>query len=138
MLNPKLYESKDHAEFRDMSTPWRILEKGYMEREYSSDDEDGNAFNEIAVIYVAHGPFEVDQNIYASTPVQTRTELMTLLQRSGYKKPLILDFSCGNFDDKFEFTPEMIRQKRDTALDLNVGGTKRKSVKRRSFIRVRF
>lgn len=117
-----LYESELFKNYRSVQTPWRVLEEGYMERRYTADDP----LTEILVCYVARGPFTLGQNIYLTHPIKTRTELMELLQQSGYKKPLIIDYSCGNFAYELGMTAEDIKQKQRLAVELGVGGTKRK------------
>jgi hypothetical protein len=129
--NIPLYESESHKNYRSVDTPWRVLDKGYMEREYEADDPSEKKTKksplcEIIVCYVARGPFTLNQNIYETHPIKTRTDLMMLLKMSGYKKPLILDFSCGVFSYKLNITPEMREAKQRLAVKLGVGGTKRR------------
>ena len=113
--------------------PWRIIEKGYLEREYTSDDQ----LNKIIVYYASRGPFELHQNIYDTFRVETRTELMDVLKEGGYIKPLIVDFSCGVFKNK-SFDSETCAAKRQLQYDMGVGGrnTKRKRRSRKTRHRV--
>ena len=122
-VNSELYNSKSLTEYRNMNTPWRVLDKGYMERRYEANAD----LHEVLVNYAEYGPFTVDQDIYESTPFETRTQLMDLLKTAGYKKPLILDFSCGGFEPVYNFTPETIKEKQAVAVELGVGGTKRRT-----------
>lgn len=106
--------------------PWRIIEKGYMEREYTSDKN----LNKIIVHYASRGPFKLNQNLYEIFRVSTRSELMALLQKAGYQKPLLLDSSCGVFKEGL-FDESTHASKRELQETLGVGGRKTRYKKRR-------
>jgi hypothetical protein len=121
--NPSAYDSPRYADYK--SEPgWNIITNGYMERNYTSDRVRPNIVN---VFYVAPGAsneLKTNENMYDRRPIYNRTQLMTILKNSGYKKPLILDFSCGGFSRKFGFTPQTQKEKRALAKSLGVAGGK--------------
>jgi hypothetical protein len=56
---------------------------------------------------------------------------MQLLKDNGYKKPLIIDFSCGVFLEGFKFDSPTRKEKRALAVSLGVAGGNKKRRTRR-------
>jgi surface protein len=132
--NPTAYADPKSLDFKNQPG-WSIITNGYMERRYSDDPVKPNLIN---VYYVAPGAsnvYKTNENIYSTFsfqyPNKTRTNLMQLLKDMGYKKPLILDFTCGGFDRKFGFDSPTRKEKRALAVSLGVAGGKKVRTRRK-------
>jgi hypothetical protein len=130
--NPNKYDVNEPISDFKSVRGWSILKNGFMERSYTEDF--GGRPNLVEVYYVAPGAsneFKTHENIYEKTPIRNRTELMHLLQDSGYTKPLILDFSCGGFAKRYKLTRDQEKALRTNAQFLGVAGGNKKGVRTR-------
>ena len=112
---------------------WNIL-KGtrILEREYTTD----NVLCNLVVLHSTKGPFQTNQNLLDTHPIKSRSQLISLLEESGYTKVLILDPSCAMFEDaSLDFEPSHVTRQRTFELTKEglAGGVTRRKRKRRSF-----
>jgi hypothetical protein len=103
---------------------WSLITKGYMERAYQP--EKAGAIQTIQVCYSKDDVLRRGENLAQSYNIRSRTGLMHLLNDSGYGKPLIIDFSCGGYQEPLEDTERQRRIIVATSLGVAGGKTKRK------------
>ncbi len=96
----------DYVMFEECTDNFNIVphKGGYLERVYQYDrTEPGTGFN----VAFATGVFKTGDNLMdyltpltnKRKPEFNRTQLLTLLRDHDYIKPLIIDITCGGFDD---------------------------------------
>ena len=135
-------DDPEFVEFHQCTHNFNIVphEGGYLERIYEYDKEPGLGFN----VAYAKGRFKRGDNLmHHLTPIGnkknpefSRTQLLTLLRSSGYKMPLIIDLSCGCFDDDLP-KPLVAKFKRDAEDRGLSGGKSRRSVKKKRTLKKR-
>ena len=114
---------------------WNILkdEIHVLEREYKPDKR----FCHMTVLYSTKGPFRTHQNLLDTYPIKYRSELISLLDKSGYTKILLLDLSCGVYEYesvRLDEAQDETRQRTKGLMKQGLaGGTRRRKRKRRSF-----
>ena len=134
----------EFAEFHRCISNFNIVPNkgGYLERMYEFDKtEPGLGFN----VAYATRDFKRGMNLmHHLTPIGnkkkpefSRTQLLTLLRSNGYKMPLIIDLSCGCFDDD---TPKSLvaKYKRDAEERGRCGGKSQRLVKKRTLKKRKF
>jgi hypothetical protein len=137
----QFHEFEDDPEFTEFHQCTRNFDivphtGGYLERMYEYDEtEPGLGFNVAYAKAYAEGFKRGDNLMHHLTPIGnkkkpefSRTQLLTLLRSKGYKMPLIIDLSCGCFDDD---TPKsLVKKYKRVAEDRGLCGGKSRSVKR--------
>lgn len=124
-------EDKSDYQWYVREQGWQIITHGYMDRAYAPDSE----IEKLQHIYVCYtkpnGAFVEHESLNYSYQINSRTDLMHLLKDSGYGKPLILDFSCGGFEE------EMVDAERQRRIDLGrrikVAGGRKRTLKKRVY-----
>jgi hypothetical protein len=117
---------------------WNILkdEIHVLEREYMQDRRD-RRFCHMNVLYSTKKPFQTHQNLLDTHPIKYRSELISLLDKSGYTKILLLDLSCGVYEYesvRLDEAQDETRQRTKGLMKQGLaGGTRRRKRKRRSF-----
>ena len=127
--NPEVLADPEYHIFKEQEG-WRLITGNYMERSYTPDEDATSKIDRIVVCDDTKGLYSIGENLAKSFNISSRTDLMHLLKDSGYGRPLIIDFSCGGFEEFMD--PEKRKEVRLRAQKEGVAGGKTRKRKMKS------